>query len=264
MVKLTKTERSKFDKKLNKIFDTLDFKPDELRLNGSFVNKIQALYSGDIDFYEPIKLKQLSKWYKKTYKDIIEEFGSNLLELKIGNDKYKTFPSFDTIKDKLQTTDTKRIKIDVYEVINDFPTEITVIYDFSTKAKTDDEVYKELVHKIIEEYDDGNYYKMFKRIYSIQKLRGHIIPELNEILQDPLLGKLHQTVAHLNLLLKLKPEDSKLYLDIIKEILRKLGLSRMYRPNNIESMKMNLQGYLNKATYHKYMKLDVMKYMKQK
>lgn len=252
-MKLNKTERDKFNSFFNNIFSILDFDPNELQLNGSFGETMLALYAGDVDLYEPIDMKDFDKWYTGTYKEIKEELKHKLLELKVGDTKHKQFIDKKTILSNLSKTNKQRIKFDFIFILKGYPTEITMIYDFG-KAENKADIMKQLLEDINKYYDEQNYYKVLKRVYSLYKVRNtnnKYRHDVKKILENPLYGNLYLIISRLKTIQQYSVKQQKPFLELIKEDLRKIGLSSMYK-NNVSVMIKKLQMHLNKLIFNKY------------
>lgn len=246
---LTKKERNKFNDFFNKLFDVLDFNPRELQMNGSFANKLLALYSGDIDLYELIPMNKFNKWFDTSYQDAKNELRDRLIELKAGDTKYKTFVDMQTLKKGLDESDNKRIKIDFFFIVKGYPLEMSMIYDFGKKL-TNKSIIQGLLDDMTKFFDEENYYKVFKRLGSLYDIKGIKNKQLRNILINPFFGNLYVIISRLETMKKVfTKQQKKPFLELIKEDLRELGLSHMYKPN-VEAMINTLKVYLNKSIYH--------------
>lgn len=253
-MKLTKTNRRQFNKFFNDLFKLLDFRPNNLFLNGSYGQAIKALYAGDIDFYEKINKNNFNEWFNTTYQDLKEEIKDSLLELKIGNTKYKKFiDDKDKILNDLLIGDKKWIKIDFYIFVDILPTEVSMIYDFGEIIEED--IINGLVIDIEEKFDDGEYFKVIKKLYSLyryENIKDEKMDLINDILTNPLYGNIYLLKSKIDTILRIDSKDKKKkYNEYIKEWLRKLGLTSLYT-SNYKTLYNKLNDHLNKLMYDNY------------
>lgn len=249
-MKLTPSERERFNEFFNELFDVLDFDPDELTLKGSFATKLLALYAGDVDLYEYIPKKQFNKWFKTTYQDLQKELKSRMIELKTGETKYKGFVNKENLLKGLDDAppDKQKIKLDFYYIIQGYPLEMSIIYDFG-KPQSDISVMDDLISDMILYYDEENYFKIFKRLEAFFELRGIVNKDVRKVLLNPIFANIYLIISRLETMKRIfTKEEKKPYLELIKEDLREIGLTKLYR-DNVEAMINILKAYLNKAIY---------------
>ena len=135
------------------------------------------------------------------------------------------------------------IKIDLifftdYEFI-----EVSIIYNFSTDITSKEEYIKNINKDITELKDEGNYYKVLKRLFSIYKLNNDK-PKLLYLSKifNSVLGKQYKKISNLNTIL--------LLLDYYKDdnILKKveINLKGIKEPTSIKDIRNNQDKYYNK------------------
>jgi len=136
------------------------------------------------------------------------------LEMKIGKTKAKTVKSaIKMIVKELRTVknvylDPKQwVKMDLIILINGYYEEVTIIYDFgdSVFGKSKDEMTSELIDDALNNYQNGKYYKVLKRLREIYRRTDHKtdLDRIEKMLDDDV-GFLYLTNARLEALKNVK------------------------------------------------------------
>jgi len=185
-----------YSKEIMQIVDLLAINKKNINIVGSSAIK-SILFPNDYDCYELIKTKQYKTIAKKIQNNIKLLMNKNNIyigDIKFGeiNQSPIRWKITDILKGHKDTylledalKDNKMNKIDIVALINGVYKDISVVYEF--KDKMDE---KELKHKIIinlksdisELYKQKNYYKILKRIFSIEKLNNINAPILNTLI----------------------------------------------------------------------------------
>ena len=257
-IKLTQDVRKTFNSFFNDLFHIVDYHPKNLQLNGSFGQKLKALYASDIDLYERISIKEFDNWYNTTYQEVQKELKDVLIELKIGNTKFKKFINDkDQIFKLLHGGDRKMVKIDFYLEIEKLPTECSMLYDFD-KMLSKHEFIKSIMDKIVDTYKEENYFKCFKKLYSLLNIlkvdkESDKIRFINKILVSPLYANIYLLKSKIDTIIRIGDKNKKAeYDEIIKERLRKLFGNFKFYSKNYKTLYNRLNTYLNNQIYRNY------------
>ncbi len=161
------------------------FKIDNIypKLLGSASLKSQQYY-GDFDFYLYIGNFDHGQFYdqlKNILNKIIENYNYYFIELKVqskNDDKYKWFYGEDFLKDDfMKIKDIDFVKVDLVIFMESRFYDVSVIYQFGkTKydVKKSSKFFIDKLNKDIKELKkEKKYYKILKRIYSINKLKNN-------------------------------------------------------------------------------------------
>lgn len=261
---LQKKSLNEINNDIYKLINTIKIKDNKIILLGSSSLKSQQYFS-DYDFYSSIKDKPDTDEAYKIFSEILDKIKNYnncyFIELKLQkkNGNKKKFNKIDNFNkkdfDKFYK-DIDIIKIDLifftdYEFI-----EVSIIYNFSTDINTKEEYIKNINKDITELKDEGNYYKVLKRLFSIYKLNNDK-PKLLYLSKifNSMLGKQYKKISNLNTIL--------LLLDYYKDnnILKKveINLKAIKEPTSIKDIKKNQDKYynkLNKEAKHYYDELN--------
>lgn len=235
---LTKSERNKFNKLYQKMFEKLDYKPGNYDVYGSFVWEAPLpTTSGDVDSIEYVKLEDFDDWFKTTYLPLVKTLkkGDLLMfhKLHINDFKTKSVNNIPTSKQKIYdlVKDTDKLKdwvkfelqfIDDDGLIKD----ISVIYSFNKNKISNKENEELLLEDILDLEKEGNYYKMLKRLYVLADMmkQKKLKEKIKNILIQPQLSGIYTIINTLKAMEISKGLDLKKMSQTIIEKLRKIGI----------------------------------------
>lgn len=248
---LQKKSLDEINSDIYKLINTIKIKDNKIILLGSSSLKSQQYFS-DYDFYSSIKDKPNTDEAYKIFSDILDKIKNYnncyFIELKLQkkNGNKKKFNKIDDFNkkdfDKFYK-DIDIIKIDLifftdYEFI-----EVSIIYNFNTDITDKEEYIKNINKDITELKDEGNYYKVLKRLFSIYKLNNDR-PKLLYLSKifNSILGKQYKKISNLNTLLLLlnhyKDDDT------LKKV--EINLKAIKEPTSTKDIKKNQDKYYNK------------------
>lgn len=174
---LEKKSRINYEDIIKQLILNIGIGRNQIELLGS-AGLSSMLYPTDFDLYTKIKKKPKLQTLFNTINEILD-YLETIPKLKIVETKYEynenekkkfyennriSYNEFSNIYNKLNL-----IKIDMIYELNFDLKEISIIYDFSNIEK---DYEKELRKDIVELEKKGEYYKILKRIFSIEKIRG--------------------------------------------------------------------------------------------
>ncbi len=143
-------------------------------------------YYGDFDFYLYIGNINKSDLYdiiKSKLNAIIDNYNYYFIELKVqtkNNGKFRWNYGDDFLKDDfMKIDDIDFVKIDLVVFLESTFVEVSIIYQIGKSKFSDNFFIKKLKNDIVELKKDGMYYKILKRIYSINRIKKN-----NKILSD--------------------------------------------------------------------------------
>ncbi len=211
----TKSEYNEDVKKLISIFTFNNIKPI---LKGSYgLSNID--YYADYDFWVIIEnrnysVKENYEEFKKILNLILDNMDIYFLEFKtqdLKGNKFKWLPNeyfdFDNFK-KYFSENKEYCKIDVVLWSDNKFIEASVNYWFSFENKTPEKGKKEFNESIKELKKEGNYYKVLKKLYSLEVLKEN---KKDKILIDNLitifnseLGKIYKDINNIDAIEKVK------------------------------------------------------------
>lgn len=192
--------------------DLMMVKDANYLLNGSFPI---TFFSSDIDLYTKLDLADYNLLLTEIFNFLIDmDSNTFFLEMKIGKTKAKTVKSaIKMIVKELRTVknvylDPKQwVKMDLIILINGYYEEVTIIYDFgdSVFGKSKDEMTSELIDDALNNYQNGKYYKVLKRLREIYRRTDHKtdLDRIEKMLDDDV-GFLYLTNARLEALKNVK------------------------------------------------------------
>jgi len=154
---------------IKKIATILHIPNTHLELKGSAGLASQQYFS-DYDFFSYVPLSKRKTSIFNTIRKKLDDIGVFPIETKVetpsGKTRYYTDDSITSVKDATL------IKIDMVVYLNFAFTEVSCIYSFTKEAPTKDEFLQQLTSEIKELEQEGNYYKVLKRMFSIYKIKG--------------------------------------------------------------------------------------------
>lgn len=244
-------QRMEYNDDIKKLMSIFKFTNNEIILNGSASLSAITYYS-DYDFITHIKYNySVEEVYDEFHKILIQILENNncyFTEFKLQNidgTKYKWFPN-DNFKysefKNLFSKKTDFCKIDLVYFSNNRFIEASCIYKFYGK-KLSKEEYIKLIKKDAKELKkENNYYKVLKRIYSINKLEGDntILLLLTEFFNSED-GKIYKIINNLDAIEIIK----KYYNDAFTKKRIETNLNDFNIPYNYEKTYKNLKEKLN-------------------
>jgi hypothetical protein len=179
-----KKKRYNIDDSIKKIMDGLKIERDKLKLKGSYSLASQRYFS-DIDLYQNVNIKNPKLLFSRLFK-VLEYVKSNydmyFIELKFQNGdekiKFEKGDKFNEEKfNESLKNNTDYIKLDVVLYFNYKLIEVSVNYYLHMpeiiENVPNEELIKEFRENIKELKKERNFYKVLKRIFSINKELGN-------------------------------------------------------------------------------------------
>jgi hypothetical protein len=230
---LTKKQIGDIDKNIRDIMLNLKFKNKPIKLNGSSSLK-STRYFADYDFSTIIGKLNINDY--EEFNRILEYIKSNnfiyFIELKIqllNGDKIRCYTieefTFDLYKKHFY--DVNFIKIDIISYIDYKFIEMSVIYDCGNKTINLIDSIKNDINELMKE---GKYYKVLKRLFSLNRLLGikgdhKLLKQLTDIFNSEY-GLLYSNISNVEACKTVKDRyKDKLTKTRIKDNLRYLGVS---------------------------------------
>lgn len=167
-----------FPDEIKKLFNIFKFEDKFPKIKGSASLRSQQ-YIGDYDFFiyigEPNKNKLFNE-ISRILNKLIEDNNFYFIEMKIqtldGDKKRYYYGDEFKKKDFMKIQNIDFIKIDILAFINYEFKEVSIIYKLGdSNDENDNEFIKNIKEDIKELKQEGSYYKILKRLYSIAKIK---------------------------------------------------------------------------------------------
>lgn len=241
MYGLKNREKKEFNNKILNIFNILTIN-GKYKLIGS-ANLKSTLYINDYDLEEQINISplQIKKLFQKKFKEVYKDNDIYITDFKCGVDEnneplrwtYKDI--INGIKDGYKLEDCiinkSTLKLDIIALINGVFTEFSENYyikyknmqNYDNISLKKEEIYNSIYDSYIEYYEDENYFKALKRIFTLLKIEN-----TNEQTMKYLINIFNGNLGLLN--------------NIISQIsILKLLLEQKFKPVDINDIHNNLQ-----------------------
>lgn len=243
MYGLQKRKNNEFNNKVINIFNYLTIN-GKYKLIGS-ANLKSTLYINDYDLEEQINLSpiKIKKLFQKKFKEVYNDNDIYITDFKCGvNEKNEPLrwsynDVMNGIKDGYKLEDcimTKAtLKLDIVALINGIFTEYSENYyikygklqNYDNIILKKEEIYNSIYDSYVELYDEENYFKALKRIFTLLKIENQ---KLNEKTMKYLIKIFNGNLGLLN--------------NIINQIsILKLLLEQKFKPVDINDIHNNLQ-----------------------
>lgn len=225
--------------------DALQFKNEPVFLAGS-AGEIKQEFYGDFDLLIPFTTPYKKNEYYEEFKNIMDRLANNndiyFIELKIqlkDQRKYKIYKASDFTYQffekhfSIDKIDFLKIDIIVQTIKGLF--ECSAIYNIHDKHLSDDEIKDIFTAEFYEKYNDGDYFKALKRLYSLWKAKDTNKEGQKKVLDffNSATGELYQFNSQLKALLSL-PKDAQA-MKAVNDFLQSNGI-KSYNENAINRM----------------------------
>lgn len=202
------------DHEIKKFTDMLKFNNEQLIIKGSYSIK-NIYYYGDVDLFSPINDRYNIDEIYNVFLSILNDVCSNpftyFIEFKIqqnnGNKtKYYDIQQFKT-KFKKDFKNVEYCKIDLVVFVDYIFLEMSCIYQFHSKKSN---YIDDIKSDVIEQADDGNYFKALKRMFLIAVANNDYnnVQKLINVFNSPL-GKKYALLSNMKaiqLIMAMYPE----------------------------------------------------------
>ena len=243
-MELTKPNTLLFNDDHKKIIKELGMKDTtSYMLNGSYPN---SLWASDLDLFQvlessPVMGSKILREIKDKVAKLSKDKSSQFVELKIGDDKFKTVKAVNGLNQgkllqALTTSNRQRIKLDTLVFVNGYIEDITIIYDLhqKTASMTTQEFKSAMIEDVNKFYKEKNYFKVLKRTTSLlmslergDQLSKRLEPLLKTVknaLNNSFNGFIYLTIARLESTKEGTKIDKKLRDESLSNLREDIGI----------------------------------------
>jgi len=172
----------KYNDDIKMLLKILKFYKLPIDIKGSYILENIKFFS-DYDLYTDVKnlnltTKEIYEEFVRILRNILENNNTYFTEFKIqntNNTKYKYFPndefSLSSFSNNFNKENIDYCKIDLVLFSDNKFTEVSCIYNFSSKPIQKEQIIKKLDNDIKDLKKENNYFKILKRLFSIYKIK---------------------------------------------------------------------------------------------